>query len=53
MLASPPRALGIAEIEPIGARVLRDDKQLVHARGDQPLRLAQHLADRPAREPPA
>src|SRR5689334_19523609 len=30
-LLSAPRALGIAKIEPVGARVLRDDEQLLDA----------------------
>src|SRR6185503_9852249 len=49
-LLSAPRAFGVAEIEPIGARVLRDHKQLLDAGGDQLLGLAHHLPKRPALE---
>jgi hypothetical protein len=52
-LFSAPCALGIAEIEPISARVLRDDEQLLYAGGDQPLGLAHHLAEQEALEPAA
>jgi hypothetical protein len=52
-LFSAPCALGIAEIEPISARVLRDDEQLLYAGGDQPLGLAHHLAEQAALEPAA
>ena len=46
VILSAPGALGVAEIEPIGARVLRDDEKLLHAGGDEPLRLAHDVAER-------
>jgi len=46
-LAAVPFALGIAQVDPIGRGVLRDDEQLLDARLDQPFRLAQHVGGRP------
>jgi hypothetical protein len=43
VLLPAPRAFGIAEIEPIDARILRDDKQLLDAGADQLFGLAQKL----------
>ena len=43
-IAKPAR--GIADVEPVGAGVLRDDEQLLHPRLHQPGSLAQHLARR-------
>ena len=48
-----PGALGVTEIEPIGARILRDDEKLLDARGNEALGLAHDVAQRPALEPPA
>ncbi len=45
MLLSAPRARRIAKIEAVSAGVLRDDEQLLDAGRDQPLRLAQHIAE--------
>ncbi len=51
-MAVPPRALGVSKVEAIGARVLRDDDQLLDARFDQPLGFAQHVARRARGELP-
>src|SRR5262249_23363052 len=52
-LLSGPRAPGMADVEPIGARVLRDDEQFLDASLDQALRLTHHVGDRPAVKPAA
>jgi hypothetical protein len=53
VLLAAPRTHGIAEIEAVGAGVLRDDEKLLDAGGDQPLGLAHHVAQGTALEPPA
>ena len=52
-MAVPPWALGVFDVESIGARVLRDDDELLDARFDEPLGFAQHVARRARGEPPA
>ncbi len=47
-VAVAPAARRVFQVEPIGARVLRDDEELLDARRDQPLGLAQNLAGRAA-----
>ena len=49
-LLAAPRAFGITYVEAVGARVLRDDQQLLDACADQPLSLPHDVADRAARE---
>ena len=45
-----PEAGAIADVDAVGARVLRDDQQLAHAGLEQVLRLVHHFADRAADE---
>ena len=49
-LALAPDAGRVLDVEAVGAGVLRDDQQLLHAGLDQLLGLAEHLADRPRDE---
>ena len=49
-LLAAPFGFGIADVEPIGARVLRDDEKLGHAGVDQVLGLAHDVAEGTARE---
>ena len=51
--AAAPRALGVFQVAAVGARVLRDDDELLDARLDQPLRFAQHVGSRARDERPA
>src|ERR1700722_6924654 len=46
-----PQALGVSEVKAVSARVLRDDNELLDARLDQPLSLAQHVAGGARGEP--
>ena len=48
-----PIASGIAKIEAVSARFLRDDEQFLYASRHQPLGLAHHLADGAAGKLPA
>ena len=52
-LAVAPRALGVFEVAAIGARVLRDDDELLDARLGEPLGFAQDVARRTRCEAPA
>jgi hypothetical protein len=45
-LAVAPRTFGVSEVEAIGARILRDDNELLDARFDQLFGFAQHVAGR-------
>ena len=48
--AALPEAGAVPHVHAVGARVLRDHEQLAHARGEQPLRLGEHLAERARHE---
>src|SRR5829696_3331824 len=52
-LAPAPFAGRVFQIDPVGARVLRDDQDFLDAGFHQPLGFAQHVARRPADEVPA
>jgi hypothetical protein len=43
-----PVALGVLQVHAVGAGVLRDHQQLLHAAATSVLGLAQHLVHRPA-----
>jgi hypothetical protein len=45
-----PEVEPIFQIDTVSARVLRDDQDFLHARADQTLGFAEHVADGPARE---
>ena len=45
-----PRALGVLDVEAVGAGVLADDQQFLDARFDEPLGLGHDVIGRPARE---
>src|SRR5258708_34844148 len=45
-----PESGAVFQAHAVGARVLRDPEQLLHARLDQVFRFPHDLADRPARE---
>ena len=48
--AALPTALRVAQVEPVGAGVLRDHQDFLDPGADQALGLGQHLLDRPAGE---
>ena len=49
-LAVLPFARGVFDVDAIGRCVLRDHQKFLHAGGDQPLGLAQHVGRRPRNE---
>src|SRR4029079_10014271 len=52
-LSPPPFRFGVADIEAIGAGILRDDEKLLHARRDEALGFAHDIVELTALQSPA
>ena len=50
-LALAPAARFVAQVDPVGTSILRDDQQLLHPGLHEPLGLAQHVGGRTRGEP--